>query len=73
MARIRKSLLILTLLLGLVLAGGLVWREVVVETAARLVLSSRGLTRTASFSTTICTSGGSVALSSPSLPLTVTA
>ncbi len=43
MARIRKSLLKLTLLLGLVLAAGLIWREVVVETAARLVLSSRGL------------------------------
>ncbi|MGR3715891.1 MAG: intermembrane phospholipid transport protein YdbH family protein, partial [Thermohalobaculum sp.] len=43
MARIRKSLLILTVLLGLVLAAGLIWREVVVETAARLVLSSRGL------------------------------
>ena len=43
MARIRKSLLMLTLLLGLVLTAGLIWREVVVETAARLVLSSRGL------------------------------
>ncbi|MCH8950987.1 MAG: YdbH domain-containing protein [Proteobacteria bacterium] len=43
MGRLGKSLLKLTLLLGLVLAAGLVWREVVVETAARLVLSSSGL------------------------------
>ncbi|MFQ5566072.1 MAG: hypothetical protein ACE5EU_06900, partial [Paracoccaceae bacterium] len=43
MARIRKTLLTLIVLLGLVLAAGLVWREAAVETAARLVLASRGL------------------------------
>jgi hypothetical protein len=43
MARLRNSLLKLTLLLGLILAAGLIWREVVVETAVRLVLSSHGL------------------------------
>jgi len=43
MARLRKSFLRLTLLLGLVLAAGLLWREAVFDTAVRLALSSRGL------------------------------
>jgi len=43
MARLRKSFLRLTLLLGLVLAAGLIWREAVFDAAVRLALSSRGL------------------------------
>jgi hypothetical protein len=43
MAWYRKSLLKLTVLLGLIFTAGLIWREAVVETAVRLVLSSQGL------------------------------
>ncbi len=43
MSRLRKSLLTLGLLLGLAVAAGVFWREVVVEAAARFGLSAGGL------------------------------
>jgi len=43
MARLRRRFLILTLSLGVLLAAIVVWRGIVVQTAAHLVLSSQGL------------------------------
>jgi hypothetical protein len=43
MARLRKALLTLVVILGVLAAAGFIWREAAVETAARLALSAQGL------------------------------